>query len=269
MTIAEIHGKLTPYEALEDLLTSDVFGTFKYLLPEEGLIPFLEKAVPFCDQKAKPHVFENVTSAKYYFWPSSLDLREPDLIIILTREDGTMLGINIECKYHGGKHSIETEGDLQPSESPIFVGDQLADQYLQLRQSRYAGELGESLRNCSEKYLLYVTTHYALPAEEIEETLRKLTGDLDSQKNFYWVSWREIQKINPGKILDGLRQHLLNDLQALLACKGLIPLNIFREEIHIVPRSKYFWRPSQRFWSFEIEDIRAIVLCNKFFWMGG
>lgn len=268
MTIAEIYGKLTPYEALEDLLTSDVFGTLKYLLPAEGLIPFLEKAVPFCDQKAQPHVFGNISSAKYFFWPRSLEFRKPDLIIILTKEDRTMLGINIECKYHGGKHSIEIEGDLQPSESPLFVGDQLADQYLQLRQSRYAGELGESLRNCSEKYLLYVTSHYGLPAEEVEETLRRLKGDLDSHKHFYWISWREIQTINPGKILDELRQHLLNDLQALMARKGLIPLNIFRHKIHIVPRSKYFWRPSQRFWNFEIENIRAIVLSKKYFWMG-
>ena len=38
MTIAEIHGKISSdslkiNERLEDLLTSDVFGTFKYLDP--------------------------------------------------------------------------------------------------------------------------------------------------------------------------------------------------------------------------------------------
>ncbi len=43
MTIAEIHGKLPPYEQMEDLLTSDVFSTFKYLGVNNGLIQFLKK----------------------------------------------------------------------------------------------------------------------------------------------------------------------------------------------------------------------------------
>ncbi len=30
MTIAELHGKLSPYEQVEDLLTSDVFSTFMW-----------------------------------------------------------------------------------------------------------------------------------------------------------------------------------------------------------------------------------------------
>lgn len=43
MTIAEIHGKLSSYEHMEDLLTSDVFSTFKYLEVNNGLIPFLKR----------------------------------------------------------------------------------------------------------------------------------------------------------------------------------------------------------------------------------
>ena len=47
MTIAEIHGKLPEYEGMEDLLTSDVFSTFKYLPLELAFIPFLQRAVNF------------------------------------------------------------------------------------------------------------------------------------------------------------------------------------------------------------------------------
>jgi hypothetical protein len=42
---AQLHGKLARSEEdLEDLLTSNVFGKFKYLPPELRLIPFLQQA---------------------------------------------------------------------------------------------------------------------------------------------------------------------------------------------------------------------------------
>lgn len=37
MSIAEIHGKLSPYERMEDLLTFDLFSTFRYLSLNKGL----------------------------------------------------------------------------------------------------------------------------------------------------------------------------------------------------------------------------------------
>ena len=50
MTIAEVHGKLSPYKRMEDLLTSDVFSTFRYLDVNNGLVPFLQKAINFTNQ---------------------------------------------------------------------------------------------------------------------------------------------------------------------------------------------------------------------------
>ncbi|BAD76014.1 hypothetical protein GK1729 [Geobacillus kaustophilus HTA426] len=52
MTITEIHGKLPEYEGMEDLLTSDVFSTFKYLPLELAFIPFLKRAVNYI----MPHI---------------------------------------------------------------------------------------------------------------------------------------------------------------------------------------------------------------------
>jgi len=54
MSIAEIHGKISSSgsnisDRLEDLLTADVFGTFKYLVDPTALINFLEKKrLPIC-----------------------------------------------------------------------------------------------------------------------------------------------------------------------------------------------------------------------------
>ena len=45
MLAAQIKGKLTRKEEdLEDLLTSNVFGSIKYVPPENGLIPLLSAA---------------------------------------------------------------------------------------------------------------------------------------------------------------------------------------------------------------------------------
>lgn len=49
MTIAEIHGKISHTgsnlsDQMEDLLTSDVFSTRRYVRPETLLLPFLRGA---------------------------------------------------------------------------------------------------------------------------------------------------------------------------------------------------------------------------------
>ncbi len=45
MLAAQIHGKLKREEEyLEDLLTSNVFGSIQYIPPEDGLVPILSAA---------------------------------------------------------------------------------------------------------------------------------------------------------------------------------------------------------------------------------
>lgn len=248
MTVAEIHGKLTPYESLEDLLTSDVFGAFKYCSPQEALIPFLKNGVPFIGSASKLDFLDNVKSAHYFFWPRSLTDRQPDLIIILTLQDNNNVAINIEAKYLSGKHNIDIDEShisigelLSKTEQRDHVGDQLLDQYKALKNKRYHnGNLREgieaALNSCKQFYLFYVTSHYLLPSEDIEETINK-DSDNDS-KYFYWLNWAkawEVCKINRNIILDDLRQ--------LLEKKGLTELNLW-ENIAYIPNpleNCYFW----------------------------
>lgn len=264
MTIAEIHGKLRPYENLEDLLTSDVFGTFKYLHPNEALVPFFERAVCFNDFSL-PKFLNDIVSAMYFFWPKSMDFLEPDLIIILTREDGSKLGINVECKYHAEKHNMEVD-NLNEPESPRITGDQLVDQYLQLKKCRYKGELGDNLRNTGEKYLFYVTAHYAPPIEHIDETIQRLKEDPDDQKNFYWVSWREIMNLNLRNIKEELKCQMMKDLKLLLIRKRLTFLDIFKEPLKIKKEIRYFWKSSKKFWNFDITTSETGCSQREFFW---
>jgi hypothetical protein len=71
MKIAEIHGKLPEYEGMEDLLTSDVFSTFKYLPLELAFIPFLKHAVNFRTGETIHYSFDDVIKADYLFWPKT------------------------------------------------------------------------------------------------------------------------------------------------------------------------------------------------------
>ena len=82
MTIAELHGKLSAYEHMEDLLTSDVFSTFKYMDPNLALVAFLQKGICFTGQHS-PVFLEDIVEAEYLFWPKTTSLnREPDILII-------------------------------------------------------------------------------------------------------------------------------------------------------------------------------------------
>jgi hypothetical protein len=51
MIQAVLGGKSLGYEYTEDILTSTVFGTIKYLKPDAVLIPFIESA--FCMTKTE------------------------------------------------------------------------------------------------------------------------------------------------------------------------------------------------------------------------
>ena len=74
MTITEIHGKLPEYEGMEDLLTSDVFSTFKYLPLELAFIPFLKRAV--CE----------LYNATHYIWLPLNKILKRDKIEITVKE---------------------------------------------------------------------------------------------------------------------------------------------------------------------------------------
>ncbi|MFZ4441741.1 MAG: hypothetical protein ACOYOS_25320, partial [Syntrophales bacterium] len=145
MTIAEIHGKLRHFESMEDLLTSDVFGTFKYCNPHEGLIPFLKQAVTFDGSTAGLAFLNDVKSAEYFFWPRSKSRREPDVIIILKLQNGEDVAINIEAKYFSGKHNIgvddidelDDKSVYESEEMKYHAGDQLVDQFWALKENLY------------------------------------------------------------------------------------------------------------------------------------
>lgn len=189
MTIAELHGKLSPYERMEDLLTSDVFSTFKYLEPDNGLVPFLKKAISFID-KTHPKFLLDIKEANYVFWPKTTHLnREPDVLIVLTKKDKSTISILIEAKYTSGKSNLirEKEEGVGKLNLDHLDGDQLAELYKELQEGNIHIENQKTrdkfIKSEGNRYLFYVTSHYDLPKQDIDETLKILKKKVTVIKN--------------------------------------------------------------------------------------
>lgn len=90
MIHAVLEGKSLGYQYSEDILTSTVFGTIKYLKPDSVLIPFIEAA--FLYDEGRTTLWEKLNSrgidlrcyreVEYVFWAWNQTYGEPDLILI-------------------------------------------------------------------------------------------------------------------------------------------------------------------------------------------
>jgi hypothetical protein len=191
MTIAELHGKLPTLEAKEDLLTSDVFSTFRYLPVNLGLIPFLRKAINTQTGQPISNIFADCLTADYLFWPKTTHYkREPDVLILITRKTKPPIAIIIEAKSYRGRHDsnrTQAEQELQS-----YDGDQLAEQYIDLKNNALDlnYEHMQLLTHAEHRFLLFVTAHDALPRKITDDSLNKLPNHDRDAHSLYWINWQ-------------------------------------------------------------------------------
>ena len=186
MFIAQLKNKFTrPEEEMEDLLTSNVFGVWRYLPTQLGLVQFLETSERL--DGAKLTLSKEIVSANFQFWPwfkgeVNSKAAEPDVLIELNTSDHGKVLIIIESKFLSSKSSIEDESDLP--------NDQLAREMCILRKL-------SKERNLENYALIYVTSHTRLPSKDILKSaseLLKKTGDA-SEGHLYWTTWRRLPEI--------------------------------------------------------------------------
>ncbi|MFJ5714619.1 hypothetical protein [Neobacillus sp. NPDC093127] len=285
MTIAEIHGKLSPFEHMEDLLTSDVFSTFKYLNVNIGLIPFLKKATGFEDN-APPDFLEDIVEADYVFWPRTTYLnREPDVLIILTKKDQSTISVLIEAKYHSGKsNAYREEGATDKENNPLehLDGDQLAELFKELQDGKiYIGDRlirDKYIQSAGNRYLFFVTAHYTSPRHDIEETFKVLEKKQyfnQNYHNFFWVNWisiiSAIDEVNSRETWQNAptMRYLLSDLKALLKRKGLVPFHGFtKPNRKISAMGSFFWQVSEKDQQFFSGiEVSKLLKIENLFWM--
>lgn len=155
MLVTQLKGKLTRREEdLEDLLTSNVFGSIQYTPNEKGLIPLLSAAEDSNGLNPLKRL-PNISEVSYEFWPYLNDVngnaREPDVLIHITHETKQQTIILVEAKYKSGKSS-EADEDSR-------INDQLASEWdILITNDTYA-----------KPYLLYVTADFSYPNKDIED----------------------------------------------------------------------------------------------------
>ncbi len=207
MIPALLHGKLTfKQENMEDVLTSNVFGTLKYVRPERGLLPFLAQAKTI---EGLPCPLGNLASqsvsAQYDFWPK-WEHCEPDVVLDIRGSSRYLVAV--EAKYWSGKSSkaAEASGDslAETDEDGLDEGseeapdggenvrrpsDQLAREWTDLVVE--ASKLG------AQPILAYLTADLNCPREEILDSLNDCGKPVPGSPSpmIYWLSWRELPRL--------------------------------------------------------------------------
>lgn len=223
MTIAEIHGKISEEgtnlsERMEDLLTADIFGCFRYLPPQKALIPFLNTARSF-----HGHAFvlpAEIVGVHYSFWPwvklHGCTPCEPDVVVGIETEGRHLHLVFVEAKYRSGLSSEENEG-----ESP---NDQLARELDNLDKISPVNLHWSPELSITSRTLLFVTQDMGMPRTLIAQSLAEYQRKRYRQGDVYWTSWRFLQPI----LEKGLRQEnspqsiaVKEDMLKLLLRKGL------------------------------------------------
>jgi hypothetical protein len=188
---------------MEDILTSNVFGVLKYVLFDEGLLPFLSLAIASNNSPIFSDSNPPTKILTYDFWPllneEGCYSCEPDLIISLEHLNGSKSMVLIEAKFHSGKSS-EEDREAEMSEP---ARDQLAREWQNL----------ESLakRMKALPYLVYVTAGFSFPRADVEVSLSVIRGKGATNADIYWLSWREL-----GKTLRMSKLPILKDLKELI-----------------------------------------------------
>jgi len=184
---AQLKGKLSiEQENLEDILTSNVFGSLKYLPVQEGLLPFLGNAMSI-DGDCLAGNFTNVINADYQFWKwlsmPGCEGCEPDVLIVLRHSDGFKSLVLVEAKYRSGKSSEADEESIEEETPPK---DQLAKEWHNLLA------LAEKIE--AKPSLVYVTADFAIPRKDILDSQKELERKGLAPAEIYWLSWRDLKR---------------------------------------------------------------------------
>lgn len=191
MIQAVLGGKSLGYEYTEDILTSTVFGTLKYLKPDMLLIPFIESAFLYDEKRTTLWQRLNALGidlrcyckVEYVFWAWNPKYGEPDLILIFKNHihgnDDFLLVV--EAKFKSGKSGT---GD----------NDQLV---------RYFEAINNNIEDFSEStvsgfkgikgYIVYLTESEAF--SDISDTTEIIKNKYNGiQENVFHLRWHQLYK---------------------------------------------------------------------------
>lgn len=241
MTIAELHGKISGTgsnlsDRLEDLLTSDVFGSLLYAQAWDVFREWLGRAQNVLGQ-SPCQVFPEIADLKdvtMWFWPSG-GKWEPDVAITLQTANSIACGLCVEAKYLSGKSNRATaDAGSEADEADAIAGDQLAGQWCQLtdRKKAFPADCNWKSVDIRQRAIVFVTAHQVFPKDDLDSSLASLRAGPargDAQERCFWLGWRHLHSVLEKRFADHLRrqcgchgaERLLCDLYRLLDRKRL------------------------------------------------
>ncbi len=191
MIQAVLEGKSLGYEYTEDILTSTIFGTLKYIRSDILLIPFVESAFLYNDERTtlweklssegiELRCYREVESA---FWTWNQNYGEPDLILIFKDHvhgfDDLLLVI--EAKFKSGKSGTE-ENDQLVRYFEAINND--IENFTESSVSRFKGKKG---------YIVYLTEAEAY--SDIKATTKIIQSRYTKIKeNVFHLRWHQLYK---------------------------------------------------------------------------
>lgn len=225
MALAEIFYK-SIFNDSEDLLTSDVFTTFRYLPPHLGIIRFIRSIDDLHKFIAEP---DEKSTCEYYFWPLGQILyREPDLLLEF-RIGEKIYDIVIEVKYLSGPSDSEEEEEEIDGEM-FKKGNQLASQYKDLLHGEYQIKQIEDEKltyshkrlqsNQEDRFQVYLTENLNQPEYEFNEFYKRYDKKKDK---LYWTNWYSVYDFFSElskEIRDFPQSLMIHDVLALLMSKS-------------------------------------------------
>ena len=224
------------WERLEDVLTADVFGAYRYLPLEYGLIPFLshakdERGLSLSDFLATHAVtLESLNYARILFWPRLEDQSEPDLLILLgTSPHDLQVALMVEAKFYSTQHEIEKAGTRSSQ-----IGHYLIQ--------HHCGAYGLSIDSEGVpplRPLLFLTRDAKPPHQDLSrargEVRAALPGLTEEGIGLFWCSWahagveaRRLWHAHQDKIGEHPWLRLLLDVWHEIEHRGLMPRAPFR-----------------------------------------
>lgn len=232
MSLASRHGKLcvsaeddgTRFRRLEDLLTADVFGAFRYLPPHLGVRPLLEHALSPDGVSLRAWAEERgirwlaLSRATFAFWPSLADGREPDLVLALGDEgDPGQLVALVEVKLHADQHEIGGVSQIG------FYGSAMLDD--RFDDAPFEFDL-PALRP-----VVLLTAASEPPMAALLRARRELGVDhVPARSDVFWVSWTTVAILAAGALEQQSREArpphevaVLEDLVEDLGERGFAP----------------------------------------------
>ncbi len=184
--IADIYGKISKSgsnlsETLEDKLTGDIFGAFRYISANMLLIPFFRKAYwinPKTNKKETLYL-DFSGEPKMIFWPRKYAGIEPDIEILFNQQTKMF----VEVKYKSGlsgDDNINEITDINNSNNQL------------IRQIRVLSR--DTFYN--QKILVYLTEDGSYPYEIMDRVSTiTLNGNVLSKVRIYWLSWHNLTSI--------------------------------------------------------------------------